>query len=228
MVFIQHQQEGKQEHHEAMSKVPEHHGEQEGEGDDGEESCSEGRARPLTQTPHGERTGCDAAPRRGDEAARQPQRARLPSLSAPSTRTFGLPTWVHFPVAADSVGVHDVLEPLGEFVGADESRGRLFRWDDVHKRGDCGAALSLSYKRGRKMTALEPSQQIPVACHRPCVARRGSAGHRPGGSSAAGTGEAWGAAVLRREGVARLGGRRERGARNGRCMWTQAVPGAPT
>ena len=32
---------------------------------------------------------------------------------------LGLPTWVHFSVAPNSVGVHDVLKPLGELVGAD-------------------------------------------------------------------------------------------------------------
>lgn len=94
------------------------------------------------------------------------------------------------------------------------------------------APLSLFHKTEKNVTTLGLLQERPVACHSPCAAARGSAGHRPGGSTAAGTGEAsgaGGAVVLQRAAVARLGRREHaRGARDGRCVWTQVVPGAPT
>lgn len=78
--------------------------------------------------------------------------------------------WVHFSVAPNSVGVHDVLKPLGELVGADESWGCFFCWDRVHKRGDRSTALSRA--------VLEcPAQVVQVGLGTPDLSDEALVGH---------------------------------------------------
>lgn len=171
-----------------MSEVSEHHGEQKGERDDGEDSCRESKARDLVRQRqkilvHANTRLSPELPQENGQADRTGA-ASLSQASAASSQAeaaairqklLRLPTWVHLSVAPNSVGVHDVLKPLGELVGADESWGCFFCWDRVHERGDRSTALSLSHKKkGKKITIQEFMQQPMAPCQpgqaRLCVA----------------------------------------------------------
>lgn len=125
LLFRQHHPQGKETHDHPVSEVAEHHGEQEGECDDGVGSCQGGKNPSMCYlfTP-----------------------AELKVEFMERGRERGL-TWAYLAVVSHPVGLHDALESRGELVGFQQGGWGVGAGDAVHKGRDGGIAFSLETKR---------------------------------------------------------------------------------
>lgn len=99
-----------------MAEVAEHHGKQEGEGDDGVGGCRQ----------------------EGKFSSSEQNMAKNPRVSE-SARL----TWAHLAIVPHPVRLHDALKSTCELVGSQQRGGSVGAGDAVHKGGDGGVSFPL-------------------------------------------------------------------------------------
>lgn len=66
-------------------------------------------------------------------------------------------TRVNLPVTAHSIGIHNILEARGKFVGPNQGRGSAVGGNTVDEGRNRRSAFSLKYQHQIKLSACSPS-----------------------------------------------------------------------